>query len=311
MSGGGVEGQAREGRARGIPLRAELVIITGLSGAGGSTAIHTFEDEGYFCIDNLPPSMIQRVVDLAELPGSRIQRVALVCDVRGKAFFDELVDALSELEKTDSPFKLLFLEADEQVLLSRFKETRRPHPLAESGTSLSESIAAEREMVCELRGRADMVVDTTDLRPQQLRDVIQTEFLGRRREDSLSIHLTSFGFKYGIPPDADIVMDVRFIPNPFYDVDLRPLSGQDGPVRDFVLGQAATETFLERWLAMLGDLAPEYLAEGKSYLGIALGCTGGMHRSVVLVDETARFLEARGYQVAVTHRDLGKDEERR
>jgi UPF0042 nucleotide-binding protein len=287
----------------------EILVITGMSGAGRSTTIHAFEDQGYFCIDNLPPHMIRQVVELAELPGSAVDRVAVVCDVRGLAFFEELKGSLDELEREGYDFRLVFLEADDRVLLQRFKETRRPHPLAESG-NLSEGIEAEREMLQEMRGRADVVIDTSELRPVQLRKVILDEVLQTRVRDRLSVNVGSFGFKYGVPLDADIVMDVRFIPNPFYDIDLRPQCGLDEDVRDYVMGQQETERFLDSWLTMLSDLAPNYLAEGKTYLSIALGCTGGMHRSVVLAEETADYLRAQGYRVIVTHRDIEKDRDR-
>ena len=287
----------------------EIIVITGMSGAGRSTTIHAFEDQGYFCIDNLPPHMIRQVVELAELPGSAVDRVAVVCDVRGLAFFEELKGSLDELEREGYDFRLVFLEADDRVLLQRFKETRRPHPLAESG-NLSEGIEAEREMLQEMRGRADVVIDTSELRPVQLRKVILDEVLQTRVRDRLSINVGSFGFKYGVPLDADIVMDVRFIPNPFYDIDLRPQCGLDTDVREYVMGQPETERFLDAWLTMLSDLAPGYLAEGKTYLSIALGCTGGMHRSVVLAEETADCLRQQGYRVVVTHRDIEKDRDR-
>jgi UPF0042 nucleotide-binding protein len=287
----------------------EILVITGMSGAGRSTTIHAFEDQGYFCIDNLPPHMIRQVVELAELPGSAVDRVAVVCDVRGLAFFEELKGSLDELEREGYDFRLVFLEADDRVLLQRFKETRRPHPLAESG-NLSEGIEAEREMLQEMRGRADVVIDTSELRPVQLRKVILDEVLQTRARDRLSVNVGSFGFKYGVPLDADIVMDVRFIPNPFYDIDLRPQCGLDTDVREYVMGQQETERFLDSWLTMLSDLAPSYLAEGKTYLSIALGCTGGMHRSVVLAEETADYLRAQGYRVIVTHRDIEKDRDR-
>ena len=299
--------RASAGERRDGP-QPEVVVITGMSGAGRSTAIHAFEDQGYFCIDNLPPSMIRQVVELAMLPGSRIERVAVVCDVRGLRFFHELVGSLDELEELGYEYRLLFLEADESVLVRRFKETRRPHPLDETG-GIADSIEHERKMLCEVRGRADHVIDTTTLRPPQLRDAILRDFLEERRKDSLSVTVSSFGFKYGVPLDSDIQMDVRFIPNPFYEKELRDLSGLEEPVREFVLSKPQAQAFLEMWPKLLATIAPKYLAEGKTHLSIAMGCTGGMHRSVVLAEETAAALRGAGFHVVVNHRDIDKDRE--
>ena len=292
------------------PTIPELVVITGLSGAGRSEAIHTFEDLGYFCIDNLPPTFIPQIVDLAKLPGSRIRRIAVVCDVRAKEFFEQLSGELAHLDESGTPFTLLFLEADEETLVRRFKETRRRHPMCDEGASVAAGIHAEQELLADLRGVADMVVDTSTLAPRQLRNII-TEAFASGPATSLSVTVSSFGFKYGAPSDADIVMDVRFLPNPHYDPALRPHSGLDEPVRAFVMGREETGAFLEKWFDLLSVLAPAYLAEGKSHLSVALGCTGGMHRSVALAEETAAYLRTLGYRAAVTHRDIGKDRERR
>jgi RNase adapter protein RapZ len=289
--------------------RAELVVITGMSGAGRSEAIHTFEDLGYFCIDNLPPSFIPQLVDLAELPGSNVRRLAIVCDVRGHKFFDQLAGEISALEARGVDERVLFLEADDASLLRRFKETRRRHPMCEDGESIVEGIRAERLALDEIRSRADIVVDTSDLRPADLRAEIRDRFLAENMTSTLSITVYSFGFKYGVPGDADIVMDVRFLPNPHYDPLLRPFTGLDAPVREFVLSKPETMTFLDRWLPLIDDVVPGYVLEGKHHLAIALGCTGGMHRSVALAEATATHLRARGYRVAVSHRDIGRDRE--
>ena len=272
--------------------------------------MHTFEDLGYFCIDNLPPALIGQLVELTELPGSKVRTMAVVCDVRGGAFFDELSAALDDLELVGHPFRILFLTADDRTLVTRFKETRRRHPLAEMG-SVTEGIAAERKLLGLVRERADLIIDTTGLHPRELRDLIREKFVGSGREDQLSISVSSFGFKYGVPFDADIVMDVRFLPNPFYQPRLRRKTGLDRPVRAFVLDRAETDVFLSRWFSLLELLLPNYRAEGKSHLNIALGCTGGMHRSVVLAERTADFARELGYPVTVTHRDMGKDRGRR
>ncbi len=284
----------------------DLVVITGMSGAGRSEAIHTFEDLGYFCIDNLPPAFIPRMVELSDLPGSRIRRVAVVCDVRGRAFFDELLAALDELKRTDTPFRVLYLEADDKTLITRFKETRRRHPLAEAG-SIAEGIRAEREILREVRERADQTIDTSNLLPQELRAVIRRSFASKGRQDTLTVTVSSFGFKYGLPIDSDVVMDVRFLPNPYYVARLRTKTGLERPVKSFVLDRPETKAFLEKWLDMLDLLLPDYVTEGKTHLHIALGCTGGMHRSVVLAEHTAQHLRALGYALNVTHRDIGKD----
>ncbi len=291
--------------------QAELVVITGMSGAGRSEAIHTFEDLGYFCIDNLPPSFIPQVVDLAELPGSRAQRLAVVCDVRSHEFFDQLAGEIQKLEDRGVNERVLYLEADDQTLLRRFKETRRRHPMCDEGESLVEGIRSERLALDEIRKRADVVIDTSHLRPNELRQEIRERFVTDTAASALSVTVYSFGFKYGPPADADIVMDVRFLPNPHYDPALRPLTGLDGPVREYVLSKPETTTFLERWLPLLDDVVPGYVLEGKHHLAVALGCTGGMHRSVALAEVTATHLRARGYRVAVSHRDIGRDREAR
>ncbi len=288
---------------------AELVIITGLSGAGRSEAIHTFEDLGYFCIDNLPPALLSRLVELTALPGSRIHRVAVVCDMRSMEFFSTLLQELDKLEASGQPYRILYLEAAEKVLVNRFKATRRRHPLCEGG-SVVEGIIAEQNGLARVRERAALIIDTSEMLPAQLREAIRRRFLSDSLKDALSVTVSSFGFKYGIPIDADIVMDVRFLPNPFYVARLRHKSGLEPAVKRFVLERDETKRFMERWLPLLADLMPSYLIEGKHHLSIALGCTGGMHRSVVLAEQTADHLRTLGYDISVTHRDIRKDAER-
>lgn len=288
---------------------AELVVITGLSGAGRSEAIHTFEDLGYFCIDNLPPALLSRLVELTILPGSRIHRVAVVCDMRSLEFFGTLLEELDKLEKSGQPYRILYLEAAEKVLVNRFKATRRRHPLCESG-SVIEGITAEQRGLARVRDNADLIIDTSDLLPAQLREAIRRRFLSDSLKDSLSVTVGSFGFKHGLPIDADIVMDVRFLPNPFYVARLRHKTGLDNAVRKFVLDRAETQRFMDGWLPLLCDLLPSYLIEGKHHLSIALGCTGGMHRSVVLAEQTAEYLQTLGYDISVRHRDIRKDQDR-
>jgi UPF0042 nucleotide-binding protein len=290
------------------PAAQELIVITGLSGAGRSEAIHTFEDLGYFCIDNLPPAFLSQLVDLAALPGSRIGKVAVVCDMRAMSFFDTLLDELDRLEASGHPFRILFLEAADKVMVNRFKETRRRHPLAESG-SIIDGVRREQEGLRLVRDRADLIVDTSDMLPQQLRTVIRSKFLSEDLRDVLAVTVSSFGFKYGPPIDADIVMDVRFLPNPYYFPKLRHRTGQDRAVREFVLEHEQTKRFRAGWEPLLEQLLPDYLVEGKHHLTIALGCTGGMHRSVVLAETTADHLRRLGYHVSVRHRDINKDQE--
>ena len=302
------EARAAGTDAEHTPTPEDLVIITGLSGAGRSEAIHTFEDLGYFCIDNLPPQLLGRLVELQTLPGNRLPRVAVVCDMRSMEFFDRLLDELDALEEEGHPFRILYLEAAVKVLVNRFKTTRRRHPLA-GGDSVIDGIQREEVGLVQVKDRAALVIDTSDLLPQQLRTVIRQKFLKEDLKDSLSISVVSFGFKYGPPIDADIVMDVRFLPNPYYMPKLKHRTGLDRSVRDFVMRRDETAQFLERWKSLVEMLAPGYLVEGKHHLTIAMGCTGGMHRSVVLAEETGDHLKSLGYAVSVRHRDVSKDRE--
>ncbi|MDY0340984.1 MAG: RNase adapter RapZ [Coriobacteriia bacterium] len=287
----------------------DLVLITGMSGAGRTQAIHTFEDLGYFCIDNLPPALLGQLVELAELPGSRIRKVAVVCDVRGGAFFEELIAAIRQLEEQGVKPRILFLTADDRTLVRRFKETRRRHPLAEVG-SVASGIAEERNRLKAIEQRADLRIDTTELPPQDLRSLIREAFVAAGHVDQLTVTVSSFGFKYGVPIDADIVMDVRFLPNPYYIQSLRTHTGLDDAVREYVFSKPETGVFLERWLPLVEFLLPNYLTEGKTALHIALGCTGGMHRSVALAEHTAVFARELGYTVTVAHRDIARDKAR-
>jgi UPF0042 nucleotide-binding protein len=235
-----------------------------------------------------------------------------VCDVRGLTFFDKLLAELDKLERSGHPFRLLFLEADDRTLVNRFKETRRRHPLAEQiGGGLAEAIAAEREALRPVRERADTIIDTSDLKPQELRADIRERFTPEGRKGPLTVTVSSFGFKYGLPIDADIVIDVRFLPNPYYVAELRNNTGQNAAVREYVLGRTETQEFLGAWFELLSVLMPGYSQEGKTHLSIVMGCTGGMHRSVVLAEETADFLRTQGYEVTVSHRDMGKDRQRK
>jgi RNase adapter protein RapZ len=282
----------------------ELVVITGHSGAGKSEAIAAFEDGGYFCVDNLPPRLIGSLGELFRHEGSGVERAAVVSDVRGGDYFDDLVQVLGELGSDGLEPTLLFLEADEETLLDRYKETRRRHPLAPEGR-IVEGIRAERELLAPLRERADMVMDTSDLTGAMLRRRIAEEMLGQHEGGKLALTLLTFGFKNGPPRDADLTLDVRFLPNPHYVDELRPLTGLDEPVREYVESGTLAGEFYGRLLPLLEFLVPAYVDEGKTHLTIAVGCTGGKHRSVAVADRIRRALERRDdVVVRVKHRDV-------
>ena len=281
-----------------------FVIVTGLSGAGKSEALRCFEDLGYFAVDNLPPTFLPRFAELLSLPGSTIDRVAAVCDVRGGEFFDALYEALHELKARSAEYRIVYLEASDDVLIKRFKETRRRHPLALEAT-VSEGIAEERVLMAKVSEIADVHIDTSTMAAAELRDNIRTRF-GSEVRKGLLVTVASFGYKYGVPLDADLVIDVRFLPNPHYDEKLRPLTGNDPRVKEFVLGRKETSSFLKRFNALLDFLMPHYVAEGKSHLTVAMGCTGGVHRSVAIAEETAHHLRQKGYNVILRHRDVGR-----
>jgi len=284
-----------------------LVVITGHSGAGKSEAIAAFEDGGYFCVDNLPPRMIAGLGELFIHEGSGVECAAIVSDVRGGEYFDDLLQVLDDLERDGPEPKLLFLEADEETLLDRYKETRRRHPLAPEGR-IVDGIRAERELLAPLRERADIVIDTTDLTGGELRRQISQELLGTERSGKLALTLLTFGFKNGPPRDADLTLDVRFLPNPHYDLELRPLTGQDEVVRQYVESGTQAGEFYGRLMPLLEFLVPAYVAEGKSHLTIAIGCTGGRHRSVTVADRIRHDLEQRDdVVVRVKHRDVPLD----
>lgn len=285
----------------------DLVIVTGMSGAGRSRALAALEDFGYFAIDNLPPAMIPQIANLALLPDSTIKRIAVACDIRGGDMFSELVEVLHDYKDERFNTIPLFLDASDDVLINRFKETRRPHPFEASTGSLIAAIQKERAILEPVRKHATIIIDTSELRASELRARIQNEFLDTPVADSLSVNVSSFGFKYGPPNDADIIFDVRFLPNPFYDPALKSLSGLDQPVIDYVLNRDETVSFLNHWFPLLEEVLPRYLAEGKLNLSIALGCTGGRHRSVAISEKTTAFLESLGYRATTSHRDINRD----
>ncbi len=281
---------------------SEFLIITGLSGAGRSQAADTFEDLGWFVIDNMPPALLPKVPELVQAPGSTTERVALV--VGTGAYFDELTPALDQLRKTAGRVRVLFLEATTEVLVRRYENTRRRHPMAEADR-VSEGIEKERALLDPVKSQADVVVDTSNLNVHQLRDRL-LELFTRDAEAGLQTSVVSFGYKHGLPLDVDLVLDCRFLPNPHWVDELRPLTGLDPPVRDYVLDQPEAKEFLDKLDDLLELLLPAYVKEGKSYLSIAVGCTGGNHRSVVIADQLAGLLQKRGFSPTVSHRDIEK-----
>jgi len=281
----------------------QFVIITGLSGAGKTQATRCFEDLGFFCIDNLPPSLIPQFAGLCQESGGKIRKVALVIDIRGGDFFNTLFSSLKGLKARGINYQILFLEASVESLVRRFKETRRKHPLSMEGSVL-EGIKSEKKRLREVRAKADQIVDTTELTPWDLKRKIASTFLPGE-EGEIIITVISFGYKYGIPMDADLVFDVRFLPNPNYVDEFHFLTGMNKPAREFVLNSPITKDFLKRLFDLLEFLIPYNIKEGKGYLTIAIGCTGGRHRSVVVSNELGKYLKKK-YKANVQHRDVKK-----
>lgn len=282
-----------------------FLLITGLSGAGKSNAVGFLEDLGYFCVDNLPPTFIPKFAEMCMQSGGKIDRVALVSDIRGGEFFTNLFEALDKLEEMGLEYEILFLEADEEVLVRRFKETRRKHPLADGGPII-ESIKKEKEVLSEIRGKADNVINTSSLTPGSLKEKIFNLYSSARREEYLYVSLISFGYKYSIPTDADLVFDVRFLPNPHYVEHLRSLPGNDSRVYEYLWKWSVTHKFFQKLLDFMEFLLPHYVREGRSHLVVAVGCTGGRHRSVAIAEKLSGDLQKKGFQLSVEHRDLHK-----
>ncbi|KAA0563156.1 MULTISPECIES: RNase adapter RapZ [Bacillaceae] len=282
----------------------QLVIITGMSGAGKTVAIQSFEDLGFFCVDNLPPTLLPKFLELMKESGNKMNKVALVMDLRGREFFDHLFKALDELAETSwvTP-QVLYLDADDSSLVRRYKETRRSHPLAPSGLPL-EGIRQERELLEELKGRAQLIYTTSTMKPRELREKILTEF-SVNKKTIFTVNVVSFGFKHGIPIDADLVFDVRFLPNPHYIDHMRPKTGLDEEVSTYVLKWNETNKFIEKVTDLLSFMLPQYKREGKSQLVVAIGCTGGQHRSVALAEYLGHHFE-NDYQTKISHRDIQK-----
>lgn len=283
-----------------------FIIITGLSGAGKSYAIKCFEDMGYFCVDNLPTTLIPTFADLCTQSLRTIRRIALGIDVREGEYLDHLIGILGKLRARGYPTEVLFLEASEEALVRRYHETRRRHPLAGEGTVL-DGIRMERERLAHLREIADRVIDTSHITVHQLKEMLVESYGQPEARPGLSVALVSFGYKYGIPYDADLVLDCRFLPNPFFVEAFKTADGRQPEVREFIFGRQEGREFLERIRDLLGFLLPRYQKEGKAYLTVAVGCTGGRHRSVALVEELRPFLEAQGFPPTVTHRDVDRE----
>lgn len=279
-----------------------FVIITGLSGAGKSQAVKYMEDFGFYCVDNLPPTLIPKFAELCHQSQGALDKVALVIDIRGGMFFDDLASSLQSMEKLGYKYEILFLDASDNVLIKRFKETRRSHPLLGDG-SIPEGIALEREKLKYLKTRATNIIDTTKLRPAQLKDELLNIYVEGNESNNLIISIVSFGFKHGVPLDADLVFDVRFLPNPFYIEELKEFTGNDKRVREYVMNSPVSVEFSNKLNDMISFLIPQYIKEGKNQLVIAIGCTGGMHRSVTIAHVLYNYLKEKGYRVLMNHRD--------
>lgn len=284
----------------------QIVIVTGTSGSGKTLAIRAFEDMGYFCVDNIPPSLLPSLGELCRKSSDGERNIAAVVDVRSGPLFDELKPSFEKLTKLYDRVRILFLDASDEVLIQRFKETRRKHPLFDTCHGIINSIAAEREKLKDLKEIADKIIDTSNLEPGKLKHEIISYFGTEAASAGMVVTVTSFGFKYGIPLDADIVFDVRFLANPYYDQELRPYDGRDQQVQEFVLNDDRTKEFLDKLYDLIGFTLPHYENEGKAYLNVAVGCTGGRHRSVTIANELAAFFRNKNYRTIVEHRDVSK-----
>ena len=289
-----------------------LVIVTGMSGAGKSTALKMLEDMGYFCVDNLPVPLIPKFAELLAVPGTEMNKAALGVDIRSGQSFRELANVLKVLDEGGCQYEILYLESSDDVLVKRYKETRRFHPLAGSDGRVEDGLKRERELLGFLKKKADYLVDTSHMLTRELKAELNKIFVQNKEYKNLYITVLSFGFKYGIPNDADLVFDVRFLPNPYYIEELRPMSGNDQPVRDYVMNNDTAKQFLTKLTDMVEFLIPNYISEGKTQLVIGIGCTGGKHRSVTLANELyEKLCEDEDYGIKIEHRDIEKDAKRK
>ncbi|MBR7082263.1 MAG: RNase adapter RapZ [Oscillospiraceae bacterium] len=284
----------------------DILIISGLSGGGKSQAAAILEDLDFYCIDNMPVSLMPRFAEMCLASGGRYERVAFVTDVRGRESFDELFSALDEMRSMGYEHKILFLEADVETIVKRYKETRRRHPLDPEGRDITFAVNREKRMLETVRSRANYIIDTSELTIAKLQKKLHGIFADKQNELSMSVNVMSFGFKYGLPLEADVVMDVRFLPNPYYVDELREKTGLDKPVADYIFGYDVSVEFMEKFKSMLLFLLPNYIEEGKSALTVAVGCTGGRHRSVAVASRIADFLSKDGYIASCRHRDMEK-----
>ena len=280
-----------------------FLIVSGMSGAGKSRAVATLEDLGYYCVDNLPIALIPRFAEICMAATERYERVALVTDVRAGGDFQQLFDSLDSIKTMGCDYRILFLDTDTPTLIRRYKETRRKHPLMEHGVSITAAIEKERAMLATLRNRADFVVDTTGLSAAGLRERLIALFTGTESGGVFEVIVQSFGFKYGIPPESDLVFDVRFLPNPYYEMTLREKNGTDPDVRDYVFQGGTADALMGHLTTMIDFLLPRYIAEGKSNVIISIGCTGGKHRSVAIAEALSQHLRGHDYGVVTMHRD--------
>jgi UPF0042 nucleotide-binding protein len=280
----------------------KFVIVTGLSGSGKSEAMRGLEDMGFYCVDNLPPALITKFAELCYQPNSNIDKVALGIDIRGREFFETLHDSLNHLKTQDYKYEILFLDCSDDVLLKRYKMTRRNHPLSKN-MQIPEGIKEERRIMEPLKSVASSIIDTTNMKPKDLKEEIEKIFSNGEENSKLTISMVSFGFKHGIPSDCDLVFDVRFLPNPYYIEELRPKTGDDKEVRDYVMNSKISEEFYEKLSDMIQFLVPQYIEEGKHHLVIGIGCTGGRHRSVTISNMIYDELNNKGYRVVKKHRD--------
>ncbi len=283
-----------------------FIIVTGMSGAGKSHTLKMLEDIGFFCVDNLPPALISKFAEITFSSNSGINKVALGIDIRGGNLFSELFHEIQDFEKKGFKIEILYLDARDEILVKRYKETRRKHPLVDEGR-IQDALVAEREILEEVKIRADYIIDTSNLLIRELKAELNKIFLEGKKYDNLIITVLSFGFKYGIPSDSDLVFDVRFIPNPFYISELKEKTGNDKPIQDYVMKWEVSNKFIDKLDDMLNFLIPNYIGEGKNHLVISIGCTGGKHRSVTLANELFHRFLKRDYSVNIYHRDIEKD----
>lgn len=283
----------------------QLLIVTGMSGAGKSRALQSLEDMGYFCIDNLPPILIPKFSELC-CSGEKISHVAMVVDIRGGEFFESLNEALQVLAEKNINYEIIFMEASDKSLISRYKETRRSHPLAPN-ERITEGVKKERELLQNIRNKSDYIIDTSTMKTNELKELLKKRFGDKNSGNRINVNLVSFGFKYGLPLDADMVWDVRFLPNPYYLPEMRHKTGRMPEVAEYINKQEITQEFKTKYFDVVNFLLPQYEKEGKSQFVIAIGCTGGMHRSVCMTEELGKYLREVGYHVIVEHRDMLKN----